>query len=350
MEFASDNAGPAHPAVLEALARANSGYASGYGNDPLTEAVVADLRNLFESPDAAVYLVGTGTAANSLLLATLANPWDTIFCTQPAHINVDECNAPEFFTGGAKLTTVAGRDAKMSPDALEKAIQGEESHGVHGPQRGPVSITNVTELGTVYSPDEVREISSVSKRYGLSLHMDGARFANAVAHLGCSPADLTWRAGVDALSFGGTKNGCLGVEACILFDPEKAWEFELRRKRGGHLFSKHRTLAAQLSGHLQDGLWLETANAANDTCQRLAEGLKASGKVTLVTHPQANLIFFQAPRRLHQTLIAGGAHYYPWDAEFDAGDPDALVTGRLVCDWSLGADQVDAFLALLSAS
>ena len=343
MNFASDNAGPVHPRVISAIIDANEGHAMAYGADRWTEGAVARIRDLFEAPEASVHLVATGTAANSLALAALAKPWDAIFCTEMAHIHEDECNAPEFFSGGAKLMALPAPQAKMEPETLRKAMASLGS--VHGPQRGPVSLTTVTEKGTVYSLEEIRALTSVARDFGSPVHLDGARFANAVAHLGCSPADMTWRAGVDAVSFGGTKNGLMGVEAVVFFDPAKSWELELRRKRAAHLFSKHRYLAAQMVAYLTDGLWLETARAANSALSLLAEGLRAQGHEPL-WEPQANLMFVRLPRAAHQRLREGGAQYHLWDGPLESGDPDEPLLCRLVCDWSTGPGQVDRFLAL----
>lgn len=351
MHFASDNAGPAHPAILTALAAANAGYATGYGADPLTAEVQAKVREVFEAPRAVVQLVGTGTAANTLLLATLANPWETIFCTAESHISDDECNGVEAASGGASLTHVPSVDAKMSAEALADVLEVRGSHGVHTPQRGPVSITSVTERGTLYTPSEIRAISDVAAAYGLELHLDGARFANALVSLGCSPAEMTWKAGVDAVSFGGTKNGCLGVEACILFDPEPGWEFELRRKRGGHLFSKHRLLAAQMHGYLADDLWLDLAGRANRAAARLCDGLHAAGLGdTLATRPQANMAYVRWPRRVHRAMMEAGAVYYITRGRLEGDDPEEILTGRLVCDWSIPDAEIDAFLDHLAAA
>lgn len=231
MFFSSDNAGPALPQVMQHVNEANNGYQLPYGNDTVMNDVRTSLRTLFEAPDAAVYLVATGTAANALALASYTQPWETIFCSPVAHIHEDECNAPEFYASGAKLTLVPGSD-RMTADALRATILKEQTRGVHGPQRGPVSITQVTELGGVYTLDELQALTDVAKEFELPVHLDGARFANALVTLDCSPAEMTWKSGVDVLSFGGTKNGCMGVEAVIFFDPSKAWEFELRRKRG----------------------------------------------------------------------------------------------------------------------
>ncbi|MBT3139624.1 low specificity L-threonine aldolase [Phaeobacter gallaeciensis] len=345
MYFASDNSGPVHPQVLEALAEANQGYQMAYGADALMNDVRDKIRALFEAPGAAVYLVATGTAANSLALATLSEPWQTIFCSPVAHIHEDECNAPEFYSG-AKLTLVPGGD-KMTPAALRQSIAGEETRGVHGPQRGPVSITQVTERGTVYSLDELQALCKVAKEFDLPVHMDGARFTNAMVALGCTPAEMTWKAGVDAVSFGGTKNGLMGVEAVIFFDETRAWEFELRRKRGAHLFSKHRYLSAQMNAYLRDDLWLTSARQANANCVRLAEGLRAAG-ASFLHDPQANMIFASFPRAQHKDLHAAGAVYHLWGAELEGDDSEEMLACRLVCDWSITNAQIDQFLSLLN--
>jgi len=346
MFFASDNAGPTHPKLMEALVAANEGYAMAYGADPIMDQVRAQIREIFEAPDAAVYLVINGTSANSILLATMAQPWQTIFCTDVAHVHEDECNAPEFFSQ-AKLTLVPNDDGKMTADALARVIAAEETRGVHGPQRGPVTLTQATEKGTLYSLDEIATLSDVAAQYGLGMHMDGARFANALVTLGCTPAEMTWKAGIKTLSFGGTKNGAMGVEACVIFDPGLAWEFELRRKRGGHLLSKHRYLSAQMQAYLQDELWCDLARKANARCAQMADGLRGQNNVKMLYEPGANIIFFHAMRREHQRLLAGGATYYVMDGDSDVGDPDEILTGRLVMDWSMKSETVDLFLNLI---
>ncbi|AVO36869.1 threonine aldolase family protein [Pukyongiella litopenaei] len=346
MFFASDNSGPVHPDIMAALADANTGHAWAYGDDALMDEVRTRLRDIFEAPEAAVYLVATGTAANALALATLCQPYETVFCSPVAHIHEDECNAPEFFTGGAKLTLVPGGD-RMSADALRAAIAAEGTRGVHGPKRGPVSITQATERGGVYALDDLRALTGVAREFGLPVHMDGARMANALVTLGCSPAEMTWKSGIDALSLGGTKNGCMGVEAVILFEPSKAWEFELRRKRGAHLFSKHRYLSAQMAAYLRDDLWLTTARQANSNCARLAEGLRAKGAEFLFK-PQANIVFASFPRATHRRLHDAGAQYHLWgSADLDGPDEAEMLACRLVCDWSIPQSEIDRFLALL---
>lgn len=346
MFFASDNTGPVPEQVLAALENANAGYQSGYGADDINAQVVAKIREIFEAPEAAVYLVATGTAANALGLATISNPWDTVFCSPVAHIHVDECNAPEFYSGGAKLTLVGDSD-KMTPDALRTAIENEGDRGVHGPQRGPVSITQVTEDGRVYTLDELRALTQVAQSYGLPVHLDGARFTNALVTLGCTAAEMTWKSGVDVVSFGGTKNGLMGVEAVILFDPAKAQEFELRRKRGGHLFSKHRFLSAQMLAYLTDDLWLDLAKRANDNAARLAKGFDVHPRAEFLYYPQGNLMFVSLPRALHQKALGAGAHYYVW-GDVDTGPAEEMIKARFVCDWSMTNDGIDQFLALIA--
>lgn len=344
MHLYSDNCGPAHPAVMDALNAANAGYQTSYGTDTIMDEVRADIRDLFEAPEAVVYLVSTGTAANVLGLAALTKPYQTIFCAPRAHIEVDECNGPEFFTGGAKLTLVGEAD-KMTPAALETAIAKWPAGDVHTAQLGPLCLTQVTEFGQVYSLDEIAALTSIASACELPTFLDGARFANAIAALECTPAEMTWKAGVDALSMGGTKNGCLGVEAVIFFDPKHAWEFELRRKRGAHLFSKHRYLSAQMQAYLRDDLWLTLARKSNAAGQRLVAGLRNVPDCQIAPNPQANMIFATLPRATHQRLHAAGAVYGLIDGPLEAGDPQDPLRCRLVCDWSISNDQVDAFVA-----
>lgn len=344
MYFASDNSGPSHPAVLQALADANTGYLPSYGGDDLTIQVRDMIREELEAPDAAVYLVATGTAANALALSTLAQPWQTIFCSPLAHIHTDECNAPEFYSGGSKLTLV-GESDRLSPEALRAAITGWSERDVHVSQRGPVSLTQVTEMGHVYTLSELQSLTAVARSFGLPVHMDGARFANAVAALGCSPAEMSWKAAVDVLCFGGTKNGCMGVEAVVFFDPEHAWEFELRRKRGAHLFSKHRFLSAQMLGYLTNGLWRDTAQQANAASAKLVAGLHDVPDAVILNDPQANMIFATLPRATHQRLRDAGASY-SLNAPLKGDDPDEALPMRLVCDWSMTDALIDQFIEI----
>ena len=343
MHFASDNSGPAHPKVMEALFRANEGYAMPYGVEAAMERVRSRLREIFEAPQAAIYLVATGTATNCLLLATMAKPWQAIFCSEVAHIEEDECGGPEFFTGGARLSLVDAPDAMIDADALRAKIERTHDGVVHGVQRGPLSVTTVTERGSVYPLDRLQEVTGIAKEHGLAVHLDGARFANALAALGCSAADLTRN--VDALSFGGTKNGLLGVEAAVIFDPDLAWEFELRRKRAGHLFSKHRFLSAQMEAYLENDLWLDMAGQANAACAYLVEGLRRTPGVRVLHRADANIVYAEFARGAHRRLKEQGAQFYTLGA-LD-GPEEEPVRARLVCDWSATRENSDRFLELL---
>lgn len=350
MNFASDNCSGVHPLVMEALMRASTGHMASYGEDPIMDEVRQTVRDLFEAPDAAVYLVATGSTANSLALATYVDPWSVIYSHSAAHIRQDECGAPEFYTGGARLVGIDGADGKITATDLADTIADTPKGDVHTYQRGAVSITNTTEAGTVYSCDEVAAIGAVAHQFKLPLHLDGARFANALVREGCTPAELTWKSGVDALSFGGTKNGLMGVEAVVLFDAEKAWEFELRRKRGGHLFSKHRFLSAQMQAYLTDDLWLDLANTANGRAAQLSSGLLGIDGVELCHPVQANMVFLRASRARHRRVMAAGANYSlaPFNTSLD-GDDSEVLTSRLVCSWSTTENEVDQILDQFSA-
>lgn len=339
MFFTSDNGSGAAPEIMAALTRANTGFARGYGADDIMTRVTAQIRHLFDAPEAAVYLVATGTAANALALASYIQPYHAIFAHTNAHIAVDECGAPEFFTNGAKLIPVAGDHGKMTPDSLTAALSRIGNGGVHGVQRGMMSITNLTEAGTAYSAAEVAALTALAKSYHLPVHMDGARFANALVATGASPADMTWRAGVDVLSFGGTKNGCLGVEAVVMFDPAHAWEFELRRKRGGHLLSKHRYLSAQFEAYLTDDLWLRLAETANHMGAKLAAGVAKLPDARLLHPAPANMMFSEWPLGTNARAFSRGAAFYDI--------PSAVEGARLVASWSTTESDVDQLLTAL---
>ncbi len=345
MNFASDNAGPAHPKVMEALIAANEGHAVAYGADPVTHRAVEKIREVFEAPEVAVYFVANGTAANALALSALARPWDVIFAAPQAHILVDENNAVEVASGGARVMPVGTSDDKMTADDLAMVMASYGLDDVHSPTLGPVSITQVTERGTLYSLEEIDAISQESKSRGVPFHMDGARFANAAAALGLSPAEMSWKLGVDTVTLGGTKNGALAAEAVVFFDPALAETFERRRMRAGHLMSKSRYLAAQMLGLLDNGLWLELAASANNAGARLARGLASMNGVAFPFETQANMLFVRLPRKMHQRLNAAGAVYGLWEGPLEEGDPDEPLLCRLVCDWSCDDAKVDAFLA-----
>ena len=335
MWFASDNAGPAHPSVIAAIGRANAGHAASYGADVITERVTARLREIFEAPEAAVYLVATGTAANALALACLSPPWGAVYCHREAHVAEDECGAPEFYTGGGKLVLMEGAHGRIDPAGLAAALGSAAPRDVHNVQNGALTLTNATEAGAVYAPADTAVLTEIAGRHHVPVHLDGARFANALVHLGCTPADLTWKAGVDALSFGGTKNGLLGVEAVILFDPARAREFELRRKRGGHLFSKHRYLSAQMDAYLEDDLWRDLALRANARASELARGLAALDFARIFHPTEANLVMASLPRRVHRVLKAAGAVYGFWPHELPMEGPgEEMLPARFACNWA----------------
>ncbi|MEM9736238.1 MAG: beta-eliminating lyase-related protein [Pseudomonadota bacterium] len=347
MWFTSDNATGAAPEILAALAEVNPGHTGGYGADDASERAQARVREVFEAPEARAYTVATGTAANALALAVLCPPWGSVYCHDVSHIEVDECGAPEFFTGGAKLVKLDGAHAKLSATAVAEAVRTTGALGVHNVQKGAISLTQVTERGAAYTLEEICSFGEIARAHGIPLHMDGTRFANAVAAGFGSPAEMSWQAGVDVLCLGATKNGALAAETVIFFDPAQAWEFELRRKRGGHLFSKMRFLSAQVEAFLTDGLWLRLAGQANAMAARLAAGLRAAG-VAPTNRVDANMIFATITVGQHRRLAAAGARYY---AENPAQDPDgpdgAPLDIRLVTSFATTEAEVDGFLAAL---
>lgn len=341
MNFASDNAYGAHPAVLSALTECNAGAVMGYGADPITERAEAVIRDVLEAPEAMVRFVSTGTAANALVCGQYAPRFGRIYCHQDAHIENSECGAPEFFTGGAKIVTVAGEQGKMLPGDLAASMWRGASGGLNGGVNGLISITNATELGTLYSPEEIAGIAKVAHDAGVPLHMDGARFANAVAGLGCSAAEASWRAGVDALCLGGTKNGAMGAEAVVFFDPAQAQDFDYRRKQSGHVFSKQRFLAAQMLALMEGDLWLKLATYANRLATRLAEGVEASGGA-LLAPVQSNAVFATISPDAHARAKAAGAIYHLWpDKTAEGKDP---VPIRLVAAWDSSEEDVETLI------
>lgn len=337
--FGSDNVAGISPAILAALAAANDGPMPSYGADDISARVEAKLSALFER-EVSVLLVSTGTAANALSLSVLTPPWGAVLCHADSHIENDECGAPEFFTSGAKLVHVPGANAKIDPDALTEAARRNRGD-VHCVQPSCVSITQATELGTLYSVAETAALGAVCRAAGLPLHMDGSRFANAVAALGASPAEMTWKAGVDILSFGATKNGALGVEAIVLFDPARTSELAFRRKRGGHLASKMRFLAAQMDAYLADDLWLANARHANAMAARLSAGLAGIAGVESQGEVEANMLFVRLPQPMCEGLLAQGFRFYTerWGA--------GVV--RLVTSFATSESDVDRLVAAARA-
>jgi threonine aldolase len=351
MNFTSDNAAGVAPAILDAIVAASAGTAAAYGADAFTRRAEAALSEIFERPVAA-FLVGVGTAANALALGALTPPWSAVFCHEESHIHDDECGAPELFTGGAKLVGVEGEGAKIAPHALRETLARFPRGPVRSVQPGALSLSQATEAGTLYSPDEIAALSEIAHGAGAAVHMDGARFANALVALGCSPAQMSWRAGIDALSFGATKNGAMGCEAIIFFNPERAANFAFQRKRGGHTVSKGRFLGAQMAAYLDDGLWLTLARRANAAAKRLADGLADIPGVRLAWPAQANEIFPIAPRPVVAALQAAGAGFYEWSSRavapaVAAREGEAFL--RLVCSFETSDAEVDRFLAIVQS-
>ncbi len=335
MDFRSDNISGAAPEILEALARANVGTASAYGEDDWTARVEGRLQEVFETDCRAVPVV-TGTAANALSLSLLTPPLGTVFCHEEAHIQVSECGAVGAFTGGATLTPLPGAHGKLAPEALREALSYHPDTGLGIPSA--LSVTQITEAGTLYQLDELAALTEVARAAGLGIHMDGARFANALVALGCSPAEATWKAGVDVLSFGATKNGALMADAIVLFRPELAEGLTYRRLRGGHLLSKLRFVSAQLEAYLADGLWLQLAAQANAMARRLSEGLAAVPGVELLHPVEGNEIFCRLPAALSEGLAARGFLLHPWG-------PAGGGEHRLVCAFDRTEAEVAALVA-----
>lgn len=348
MNFASDNWAGAHPAISQHLLEAAAGFSVPYGAGALDRKVEQRFNELFER-DVAVYFVGTGTAANSLALAAVNRPGGVAFCHREAHLLEDECGAPEFFTQGARLAPVDGGNGKIDPDRLKAEIERFPPGFIHAGQPMAVSITQATETGTLYRPDEIDAIADIAKAYRLPLHMDGARFANALVALELTPAEMTWKRGVDIVSFGATKNGCWCAEALVFMNPELANDLPYIRKRAAQLFSKSRFIACQFDAYLQDGLWLHLARHANAMAERLRQGIVNSQRARLAWHPEANEVFCILEEAHAAELQENGAVFYQWHPP--RAKPGLIdqheVLIRLVTSFATEADQVDRFLLLL---
>jgi threonine aldolase len=350
MEFASDNAAGVAPAIFDALVRANAGFAVAYGDDALTKRLERRFSDLFER-DVSVFLVGTGTAANALALSHLSPPWGAVLCHTEAHAIVHECGAPEFFGAGLRLLGVEGEGGKLQPEAVATALDRHFGLRPHQVLPAVLSLTQASECGTVYQIDEIAALAALAHERGMAVHMDGARFANAVARLGATPAAVSWRAGVDVLSFGATKGGALAAEAVVFFDPVRADAMAERRKRGGHLISKHRFVAAQFEAFLADDHWLKLAAHANRMADRLATHL-AGVKLPPVWPVEANIVFVHLPQAVHERLLAAGAHYYI--IHTPRSDPATVPPGhvlvRLVTSFTTTETSVDKFIALAKST
>lgn len=332
--FASDNYSGVCPEAWAAMAEANAGHEVSYGNDAWTQRAADRLREIFET-HCEVFFVFNGTAANSLALASLCQSYHSVLCHQLAHVETAECGAPEFFANGSKILLLAGAHGKIDPAEITAAVN--QRNDIHFPKPRALSLTQATELGTVYSAAEIGTLTETARKFGLRVHMDGARFANAVASLGAAPADLTWRAGVDVLCLGGSKNGIALGEAVVFFDRELARDFDYRCKQGGQLASKMRFLSAPWVGILQDGAWLRHARHANEMARRLEAGLRGIPGVE-ISHPvQSNAVFVKFPPPAERQLRACGWCFYT-----GVITPDE---SRLMCSWDTTTADVDALVA-----
>ena len=339
--FASDNTAGICPEAWAALAEANRGRLPSYGNDEWTVRACDLLRSVFET-DCDVFFVFNGTAANSLALAALCQSYHSVICHDYAHVETDECGAPEFFSNGTKILVATGPQGKLAPAEVERVIL--KRTDIHYPKPRVLSLTQSTEWGTVYTVDELKALTGLAKRHGLAVHMDGARFANAAAALaargGCKPADFTWRAGVDVLCFGGTKNGMNTSEAVVFFNKSLAHEFDYRCKQAGQLASKMRFLSAQWVGMLQDGAWLRHAAHANQMAQKLAAALRTIPQVNILVEPEVNALFAGMPPKIAEALHTRGWHFYNFIGAHGY---------RLMCSWDTRDADLDAFVADLKA-
>ncbi len=336
MLFASDNVTPANPEIIEAVAAANVGNVMPYGDDPISQRVREGLAALFDRA-VDVHFATTGTAANALGLASIVPSYGAVFCTSLAHVNTDECAAPEFFTGGAKLIDVPTADGRLCPKQLTAAIEKSVPGFVHRPEAWAVSVSQPSECGSVYSRDQLDEIVDIARHYGLLLHMDGARFANAVAATGMSAQDMV--KGIDVLSFGGSKNGCMMAEALVFFDPKRSKHTPFLHKRAGMLCSKMRFVSAQLEAYLADDLWMRNAHHANAMAQRLAEGMARLDGVRLAAPVETNMVFLVLPEAMASGLKAAGAEFY-WIGDFPT------PAYRFVTAWNTNEQMVDEFVKL----
>jgi len=336
IDYRSDNTGRAAPEILEALVRANTGTALGYGADEWTARLQERFRELFETP-VRVFPVATGTAANALSLAAASPSWGLVYCSEAAHINTAEANAAGFFGGGLKLVPVAGPHGRVDPDAFARSLAAIQPGQLHRGQPAAVNITQASDVGTVYPLAEIRAVAEIAKRRGLKIHMDGARFANALARLECSPAEMSWRAGVDILSFGATKNGGALCDAIVVFNPELADGLAVQLRRAGQVWSKMRFASAQLMAYVENGLWLQLAAASNAVAARIAGGIEAVPGLRLVAPVEVNELFLELPGAAMDALEREGFQFYR----------RSPTLARFVCRFDTSEAEADALIAAL---
>ncbi|RDW66843.1 hypothetical protein BP5796_09592 [Coleophoma crateriformis] len=346
MYFASDNWAGVHPAISASLAEHGSGFAEAYGTSDLDSQVERRFSEIFER-DVAVFYVATGTAANSLALTSVAKPGGLVFAHRGAHIVVDECGAPEYLSGQLRIATVEGTHGKIDPVQLRRQVERSAINDVHSGRPNAISVTQSTEAGTVYSLAELDAIAAVAKEFKLPLHMDGARFANGLVSLGCTPAEMTWKRGVDMLSFGATKNGCWCAEAVVFFDLSKASDFAFIRKRAAQLFSKSRFISAQFDAYFRDGLWLDVARRTNAMAAMLAETFAGSDSARLTMKPQSNEVFVIINKKTIAALKAKGVFFYEWPTPPDLVVADHEELCRFVTSFATMADDVSRFHSIL---
>jgi threonine aldolase len=349
MHFASDNWAGAADEIAESLQNHSRGFSPAYGESDLDKRLEQRFNDLFER-EVAVFFVGTGTAANSLALSAVNRPGGFVLCHREAHLIEDECGAPEFFTSGARLSPIDGALGKIDADELRRGLERFDPDFVHHGQPMAVSITQATEVGTVYRCEEVAAIANHAHSFGLPLHMDGARFANAMVRLGKTPAEMTWKNGVDVLSFGGTKNGCWCAEALVFFDPDMAKQLPFIRKRAAQLFSKTRFIAAQFHAYLNDDLWIRLATHANEMADRLATGIEASRDLKIAWQCESNELFVTMPKAVATRLEEQGAKFYPWPVPAEFASQVATDEGlyRFVTSFATEQEDVVKFLQLVS--
>jgi threonine aldolase len=336
IDYRSDNTGRAAPEILDALVRANTGTALGYGADEWTARLQDRFSELFETR-VRVFPVATGTAANALSLAAISPSWGLVYCSEAAHINTSEANAAGFFGGGLKLVPVAGEHGRIGVEALRETLAAVPPGAIHRGQPAAVNLTQASDLGAIYRLDEIRAISDIAHACGLKVHMDGARFANALARLGCSPSEMSWRTGVDILSFGATKNGGALCDAIVVFQPELADGLAVQLRRAGQVWSKMRFAAAQLLAYVEDGLWLKLAAASNAAAARIAAGIAGLPGLRLVAPVEANELFFETTSDVMDALEEGGFQFYRRSS----------TLARFVCRFDVTDAEADALVAAL---
>jgi threonine aldolase len=336
IDYRSDNTGRAAPEILDAMLRANTGTALGYGGDDWTARLQDRFGELFETR-VRVFPVATGTAANALSLAAVGPPWGVVYCSEAAHINTSEANAAGFLGGGVKLSPVAGNHGRIDPAALRATLDAIDPAALHRGKPSGVNITQASDLGAVYRLDDIRAITDAAKAHGLKVHMDGARFANAVARLGCSPAEMSWRAGVDILSFGATKNGGALCDAIVVFNPELAEPLAWNLRRAGQVWSKMRFASAQLMAYVEDGLWLRLARASNAAAARIAAAIEGLPRLRLLAPVEANELFLELPADIMDGLERDGFQFYR----------RSRTLARFVCRFDLPEAEAEALVAAL---